>query len=175
MVSSLLGLARTAGVRPVATNDVRYAVPEDAVVYDVLVLSRNRLTVHDDHPERLWSREAWLKPRYELEPLIRSSQAFTNTLEIARECRLELLPGRVQSPRANLTPGEDANSVLEGLVREGVKRRYPVSTNPASRDLTSKRREALNLMAHELEVIAEIHLAEFFLVVHEIVTAASWP
>jgi error-prone DNA polymerase len=162
MVTSLLRLARVAGLRTVASNDVRYAVPEDAARYDALVLSRHRLTVHDDHPERLWSREAWLKPRRELEVIIRTRQPFLTALEIARECQVDLLPGRVHPPRAHLPAGVDPNTELEALARAGIKHRYP----PA------RRREALALMERELEVIREIGLAEFFLVVHEVVEAA---
>ena len=161
-VTSLMRFARVAGIPAVATNDVRYAGPEDAARYDALILSRHRLTVHDDHPERLWSREAWLKPRRELETLIRTRQPFLTALEIARACRVDLLPGRVRSPRANLPAGVDPNAELEALARAGLKRRYP----------KVKWREALALMERELEIIREIGLAEFFLVVHEVVEAA---
>jgi error-prone DNA polymerase len=162
MVTTLLRLARVAGLRAVASNDVRYAVPEDAARYDALILSRHRLSVHDDHPERLWSREAWLKPRKNLEAIIRTRQPFLTALEIARECRVDVLPGLVAPPRANLPAGVDPNMALEALARAGIKRRYP----PA------RRRMALDLMERELKVIEEIGLAEFFLVVHEVVEAA---
>ncbi len=162
MVTTLLRLARVAGLKTVASNDVRYAVPEDAARYDALILSRHRLTVHDDHEERLWSREAWLKPRVDLEAIIRTHQPFLTALEIAHECHVDLLPGRVLFPRANLPAGMNPNAELEALARAGLKRRYP----------PPRRREALALMERELEVIREIGLAEFFLVVHEVVQAA---
>ena len=105
MVSRLFSLAKTARVPAVVTNDVRYATSGDAARYDALVLSRHRLTVHDDHPERLWSKEAWLKPRAELEKLVFGEQPFLTALEIARECNVDLIPGRVEIPRANLPAG----------------------------------------------------------------------
>jgi error-prone DNA polymerase len=162
MISRLLGLAKTARLPAVVTNDVRYATLEDAARYDALILSRHRLTVHDDHPERLWSREAWLKPRRDLERLVPGAQPYRTALEIARDCRVDLLPGRVQSPRATLPDGVDALTELEALARSGIKRRYP----------RPRWREALTLMEHELEVIREVGVAEFLLVVHEVVSAA---
>lgn len=161
-VRDALRLARVAGLRAVATNDARYAVPDDAARYDALVLSRHRLTVHDDHPERLWSREAWLKPRADLERLVRAHHPFANALALSRECRVDLLPGRVQPPRANLPEGADANAELEALARAGIRRRYP----------RSRWREAVELMERELEIVREVGLAEFFLVVSEVVEAA---
>jgi error-prone DNA polymerase len=162
MLSRLLALAKTARLPAVVTNDARYATPADAARYDALILSRHRLTVHDDHPERLWSREAWLKPRRDLERLVHGSQPYLNALEIARDCRVDLLPGRVQSPRATLPDGVDAMTELEALARSGIKRRYP----------RGQWRDALALMEHELEVIREVGVAEFLLVVHEVISAA---
>ena len=163
VISKLLSLSKTARLPAVISNDVRYATPEDAARYDALILSRHRLTVHDDHPERLWTREAWLKPRADLEQLFFSPQPFLNTLEIARECRVDLIPGRVQSPRAKLPSGTDPDHELERLTRAGIKRRYP----------PTKWREAITLMERELETIGSLGLAEFFLVVAEVTTAAQ--
>jgi error-prone DNA polymerase len=162
MISRLLSLSRTAQIPAVVTNDVRYATPFDVARYDALILSRQRLTVHDDHPERIWSRDAWLKPRAELEKLIHGNQLYANALEIARECQVDLIPGRVESPRANLQAGMDANIELESLSRAGIQKRYP----------KPKWREALKLMERELEIIRELELAEYFLVVAEIIQAA---
>ncbi len=162
MVSRLLSLSRTARIPAVVTNDVRYATPHDAARYDALILSRQRLTVHDDHPERIWSRDAWLKPRAELEKLIHGKQLYANALTLARECQVDLIPGKVEVPRANLELGIDANGELERLVRLGIRHRYQAS----------KRLQALELMERELQIIKELDLAEYFLVVHEVVEAA---
>lgn len=162
MISKLLSLSRTARLPAVVTNDVRYATPHDAVRYDALILSRQRLTVHDDHVERLWSRDAWLKPRAEIEKLIHGKQLYANALELARECQVNLIPGQVEVPRANLAEGMNPNTELEALTRAGIKRRYA----------PDKRIQALELMEHELGIIKELGLAEYFLVVHEVVEAA---
>ncbi len=86
MVGRLLSLAKTARVHAVVSNDVAYAVPEDAVRLDALTLSRHRLQVQDDHSERPSNREAWLKPQCLLEPMIRVPSLYANTVAIANEC-----------------------------------------------------------------------------------------
>ncbi len=152
MISKLLSLSRTARLPAVVTNDVRYATPFDAARYDALILSRQRLTVHDDHPERIWSRDAWLKPRVELEKLIHGEKLYANALEIARACQVELIPGKIEAPRANLALGVDANTELEALTRAGIKHRYA----------PHKRPQALGLMERELGIIKELGLARVF-------------
>ncbi len=162
MVSKLLGLARTARVHAVLTNDVGYAVPEDAVRLDALTLSKHRLQVQDDHSERPSNREAWLKPQPLLEQVVGIPSLFANTVAIAGECHVDLLPERIEIPRARLPENTTADLELEGLARDGIKRRYKPEQHKA----------ALKLMSHELEVIEELGLAEYFLVVHEVIEAA---
>ncbi len=163
MVSRLLSLAKTARVHAVVSNDVAYAVPEDAVRLDALTLSRHRLQVQDDHTERPSNREAWLKSQSLLETIVGIPSLFTNTVAITNECHVDLLPERVLIPRARLPQDTTAELELEGLARAGIKRRYPLE----------QRKAALKLMSHELEVIEELGLAEYFLVVHEVIQAAK--
>ncbi len=162
MVGKLLSLAKTVRVQAVLTNDVAYAVPKDAVRLDALTLSRYRLQVQDDHTERPSNREAWLKPQSLLEQIVSIQSLYTNTLAIANECQVDLLPERVLIPQARLPENTTADLELEGLARAGIKRRYK----------PEQHKTALKLMSHELEVIEELGLAEYFLVVHEVVEAA---
>ena len=73
------------------------------------------------------------------------------------------MPERVLIPRARLPQDTTAELELEELARAGIKRRYP----------PEQRKAALKLMSHELEVIEELGLAEYFLVVHEVIEAAK--
>jgi error-prone DNA polymerase len=163
IVRKLLSLSQTSRIPALVSNDVHYATPNEALRQDVLVLSRHRLTVNDDQPERLWTQEAWLKPRSQLEALIYGSRLYQNTLELARECSVDLLPKRIEVPRANLSLSSDPNLELEILARAGIKQRYP----------SQKRLDALKKLEGELEIIKELGLAEFFLVVHEVIAQAK--
>ena len=162
MILSLLGVAQSLQVQAVATNNALYATAQDAVRYDALTLSRLRLTVNDDHPERPSNAEGWLKPRALLEDLIHAPRLYDNAVAIAEQCQVDLIAKRIQVPRARLKLEPNPNLELEALVRAGIKRRYPLA----------QRKSAVEIMPKELAVIAEFELAEFFLVVNAVVQAA---
>jgi error-prone DNA polymerase len=163
MVSRLINLARVAGVPMIASNDVRYATRADLPVYDLLTCVRLGITVHDDHLERPINDEAYLKSEAELRELIFEPSAFANTLEIARECSVDLLREAITPPNAIVPVGESGDSYLERLCRVGLKRRYePTRIKPA-----------LEQLERELQVIGDLGLSEFFLTVAEVVQFAK--
>jgi DNA-directed DNA polymerase III PolC len=163
MLRRLYRLARTAGLETVVTNDVMHATGDEWAISDALNLSRLTLTIDDDSLERPWNDEARLKTRAELEALLPFADALDRSLEIAARCQVDLLTSNFRAPQARLPAGETAQSHLEALVREGIKRRYA----------PSERRAALEVMERELEVIARCNLEDFFLVVHEIRNLAA--
>jgi error-prone DNA polymerase len=144
-----------------ASNAVRYAHPDDYALYDALTCVRLGLTVGDPHPERPVNDAAWLAPEEELRRLIPYPEAFASLGRIAAACRLELLPDRVSPPTARLPEGVEADAWLRHLCEEGLARRYPCGSPEARRQ-----------MEHELRVVADLELSEFFLVVHEVVRFA---
>jgi error-prone DNA polymerase len=163
MVGRLINLARIAGVPMIASNDVRYATRADLPVYDLLTCVRLGITVHDDHLERPINDEAYLKSESELRELIFEPSAFANTLEIARECSVDLLREAITPPSAIVPVGETGDSYLERLCRVGLKRRYE----------TALIKPALAQLERELQVIGDLGLSEFFLTVAEVVQFAK--
>jgi error-prone DNA polymerase len=163
MVGRLVNLARVAGLPMIASNDVRFAVRADLPVYDLLTCVRLGITVHDDHLERPINDEACLKSESELRGLIFEPSAFANTLEIARECSVDLLRTQITPPNAIVPVGETGDTYLERLCRVGLKRRY----EPA------KIKPALAQLERELQVIGDLSLSEFFLTVGEVVGFAK--
>jgi error-prone DNA polymerase len=163
IVGRLINLARVAGVPMIASNDVRYATRADLPVYDLLTCVRLGITVHDDHLERPINDEAYLKSESELRELVFEPSAFANTLEIARECSVDLLRDAITPPNAIVPVGETGDTYLERLCRVGLKRRYePTKIKPA-----------LAQLEHELQVIGDLGLSEFFLTVAEVVQFAK--
>ena len=163
MVGRLINLARVAGIPMIASNDVRYATRADLPVYDLLTCVRLGITVHDDHLERPINDEAYLKSESELRELIFEPSAFANTLEIARECSVDLLREAITPPSAIIPVGETGDTYLERLCRIGLKRRYePTKIKPA-----------LAQLERELQVIGDLGLSEFFLTVAEVVQFAK--
>jgi error-prone DNA polymerase len=167
MIAKLAGLARTARVPPVVTGEALYALSEDMPLYDAVTCARLKITVADEHEERPVNDHAHLKARADLERLIYGAQAFDNTLAVAERCTVNLLPGEIRAPGAQLPNGVSADEELERLCRAGLSWRYR-----ADRHSPERRKQAREQMARELETIAHLDLSEFFLVVHEVVQFA---
>ncbi len=167
MLSKLSNLARTARLPVAATNAARYAVREDWILHDLLTCARLGISVAEAHPERPDNSEAYLKTESELRSLIRSPQAFTTPLNLAQSCQMDLLPGAITPPGANLPLGVRPDEALEAMCRAALPKRYP-----SARFTLEYRRRARAQLTHELEVIGALELSEFFLVVAEVVQAA---
>jgi error-prone DNA polymerase len=164
MLGRLAQLARTARVPLAATGEVQYASSDDMPLFDTINCARLGITAADDHEDRPVNREACLKARADLETLVYAPQAFANTLEVARRCTVDLLPGEIRPPGAQLPDGVHPNDELERLCRAGLSWRYP-----SNRCTPERRKQARDQMSRELEVIADLDLSEFFLVVHEVI------
>lgn len=114
-------------------------------------------------PHGVVDEEHYFKTADEMERAFRGLRVpLRNTRYIAERCNVDLGLGRWKFPRVTLPPGETAFSRLWKVTFDGLKRRY--------RPLTP---EATRRLEHELEVIARLGYAEYFLAVHEIAEAAE--
>ena len=161
-VDRLAQLASQVDLPVVATNDVRYATADEYRRYDLLTCIRLGITVADPHAERPRNAEAHLKTEEQLRRLIPFPEAFRNAGAIARSCNVDLVPEYITPPSAHLPDRESASSYLGRLCEDGLAARYADEQRPAARAQ----------MTRELEVIAQLDLEEFFLVVREVVTEA---
>ncbi len=160
LVAHLVALAEHAGVGVVATGNVHYLNPAQREVHDVLTCIRHRTNLEN--------AQQWLRPNGEY--LLRSPQemallfaqhpdALENTLRIADRCEDagRLLPAGPQVlPGFPAPAGRPAHIYLRALCLEALRDRYPV--NPP-RELLEK----------ELAIISQLGLADYFLVVWDIV------
>ncbi len=142
----------------VATGDVRYAIPAEYRRYDLVSCIRLGISVFETHPERPRNAESYLKSEAALRRLIPIPSAFERAQEIADACNVNLLPGYITPPAASIPPRYTAKTYLHATCREALPKRY------APRG----RRKAHEQLARELDVIGELDLEEFFLVVREI-------
>jgi error-prone DNA polymerase len=154
-------LAQTLGVKAVATNAARYATPEEYAVFDALTCMRLGLCVAQSHRERPRNSRAYLCGEARLQKLELPLHSLANSDAIARECRVDLLPGHVTPPEAALPAGLDATAFLKRLCTEGLKARG-LSTS----------RAAKAQLKREVEVVCALELEEFFLTVREVVAFA---
>src|SRR5690606_31284383 len=161
----LKALSDRTGVPLAATGDVRYAMPDHYKRYDLMTCIRHGITVFEPHPDRPRNAEAYLKDEAAMRKLIPWPEAFDRTEEIADACEVDLLPGYITPPRARVETGESCREHIIRLCREGIEDRYGDKTEK------EKARAAAQL-EKEMEVILDLNLEEFFLVVHEIVAEA---
>jgi error-prone DNA polymerase len=160
-----LAQAEALGVGVVATNDVRYAAPEQRIVHDVLTCAREKRTV-DEIGRRLHPNgERWLKPPAALRALFRDlPRAVRATRDIAERCAFTLADLGYTFPSYPVPAGETQQSFLEAMSWRGVGERYA----PDDPILPRVRRQLM----HELAIIGRLELAGYFLVVWDIVCFA---
>ena len=162
LMGDLVDLAVHLGVGYVATNNVHYTHRADKLLQDVLVCIRHLVTLDEAGPLLRDNSECYLKSYRQLQPLFSSyPEALANTLHLAERCRFELVYGLQDLPEFPSPPGTDAQTYLKQLCQEAIPRRYPV---PSDRVWTQ--------LNHELTIIEQTGLSNYFLIVWDIVRFA---
>ena len=171
LMQRLVWLAEEAGLRCVATNGVHHAEPRDREVYDLLTCVRLGVTVDEPDNERPKNNQAHLKSsaqmRTRFADLPWGPEALATSVEIAKQCDVSLLKPHCVAPQVPLPTGATPTSHLRALCEEGLTKRY--ASHPETLQAGSPQRQQLE---HELDVISTLELEEFFLCVHDIVSAA---
>lgn len=162
---SAVELASQYSLPIVVAQDVRYAHRDDYAVHDLMVCIREGITIHQPHPLRPVHDRQCLRSEEELRSLIPYPEAFDSVYQIIDACDFDLLPEHITPPKARLAPGEKSDTVLREKCHQHFDRRY-------ARVSKQIRDTAQALLEHELTIIAELLLSDFFLVVYEVVEQA---
>jgi len=171
LVAELASLAAETGLPTVVTNEVHYADPAGHRLQDVLVCIRHGATLSDARELLLPNAEYRLKTGAELAAIGASlpdeasrrawEAGMARSAVIGQGCRLELGFERYRFPGFTVPKGETAFSYLYQLAQEGLLRRYQPVT-----------KRALSQLTHELDIIDRTNLAEFFLIVWDLMEFA---
>jgi error-prone DNA polymerase len=156
-------VAAAAHVPLLATNEVLYHHPARRPLQDVLTCIREKTTI-DAIGKRLEANaERHLKPAQEMARLFRDvPEAIAETMRFAGRIHFSLDQLRYQYPDEPVPPGKTAQQHLEDLTWAGADRYFSGSIDPAVRVTLRK----------ELDLIAELKYAHYFLTVHDIVRYA---
>src|ERR1700722_8772634 len=156
-------MAATSGVPLLATNEVLYHHPARRPLQDVLTCIREKTTI-DAIGRRLEANaERYLKPAHEMARLFRDvPEAVAETMRFAGRISFSLDQLKYQYPDEPVPPGKTAQQHLEDLTWAGVKQYF---ANEISDTLRATLRK-------ELDLIAELKYAHYFLTVHDIVRYA---
>jgi error-prone DNA polymerase len=156
-------IAAKAKVPLLATNEVLYHHPARRPLQDVLSCIREKTTI-DMIGKRLEANaERYLKPSDEMARLFRDfPQAIAETMAFAGRIHFSLDQLKYQYPDEPVPPGKTAQQHLEDLTWEGAEKYFHRGIDATLRATLRK----------ELDLIAELKYAHYFLTVHDIVRYA---
>jgi error-prone DNA polymerase len=157
-IRKMLRFAEKLDAVAVATNPVRYLVPDDAFLTDALECMRAIVPVASSNVSRT-NAEGWLKPVGEMRALFADRPDLCDaTLELAERCSFDLGLKQVHFPDFPIIGGRSADAVLAERCWRGVHDR--------GMKQDERLRERLH---HELSMIRQMGYAAYFLTVAEIV------
>jgi error-prone DNA polymerase len=160
--AELATIAAQIGVPCVATNNVHYARREASRLQDVLVCIRHLTPLDEAAALCRPNSEYYLKSADEMRALFAAyPEAITQTRRIADRCAFELSFGLQELPVFPTPDGADAVTYLKRLCVDGLNTQQLTPTEPIERQLT-----------YELGVIERSGLANYFLIVWDIVRYA---
>ncbi|MEH2588570.1 error-prone DNA polymerase [Bradyrhizobium sp. AZCC 1721] len=156
-------LALAAKVPLLATNEVLYHHPARRPLQDVLTCIREKTTI-DAIGRRLEANaERYLKPVNEMARLFCDlPEAIAETMRFAKRISFSLDQLKYQYPDEPVPPGKTAQQHLEDLTWAGVDKYFGGVIDDKLRATLRK----------ELDLIAELKYAHYFLTVHDIVRYA---
>lgn len=156
-------MAAAAKIRTVVTNDVLFHEPARQILQDVVTAIRHNVTIDELGHRRELFCDRYLKKPAEMHRLFaRYPEALVRTSEIVDRCRFQLDELTYQYPEEKLFPQLSTQQALEKLTWAGALEHYPEG-------LPDKVRRALQ---HELQLIAKLDYAPYFLTVNAIVRFA---
>ena len=156
-------LAKTHNIPIVGTNDCHYLDKADHYMHDVLLCIQMKKSIYDQDRMR-FDNHFYFKSYDEMKEALSvyPEEAFTNTMEIAKRCNVELDYGDNLLPEYEVPDGYDNDSYLKKLCYDGLKKKYgELSTEIKGR------------LEYELDIIKKTGYAGYFLVVWDYVRFAN--
>jgi error-prone DNA polymerase len=162
-LARLAHLAQAARVPLLATNEVLYHHPSRRPLQDVLTCIREKTTIEAIGRRLEANAERHLKPAQEMARLFSDyPDAVAETMRFAGRIFFSLDQLKYQYPDEPVPPGKTAQQHLEDLTWAGARKYFPDGIDATLRATLRK----------ELDLIAELKYAHYFLTVHDIVRYA---
>ncbi|MFD6476285.1 error-prone DNA polymerase [Streptomyces anulatus] len=159
--------ARRAGVPVVATGAVHYAAPRQARVAQALTALRRRETLDGAAGHLMAAPTAHLRPRAERAAFLsRYPGVADTTVALGRSCVIDLGELRPELPEFAVPAGHTQDSWLRDRAEAACVGRYGPRVDPGAG-------AAWRQLDHELDLVAGLGLAGYFLIVHDIVRHAA--
>ncbi len=163
VLPKLRTLARTLGIKTVATNDIHYVKKDDADAQDVLLCIQTQRFVDETDRMRMETDEFYLKSYDEMAAALpNDTDALDNTNEIAGKCNIEIKFGVRRLPHFTAPDGMDNDKFLRKLCDEGMQRKMPDGG-----------KEARERLEYELSVIEKMGFVDYYLIVWDFIHYAK--
>ncbi|MCU1393036.1 MAG: dnaE [Ilumatobacteraceae bacterium] len=161
----LIEIARKIGAPLIATNDSHYTHRADHEAHDALLCVQTGAMLSDPKRFKFEGNEHYLKSADEMRYLFRQfPEACDNTLWVAERANVEIEFGKVELPNFPLPEGfSNDTEYLEHLAWKGAKERWG-ETLPMA---------AVERIAYELKVIADMGFSSYFLIVWDLIKHAK--
>ncbi|MFC3604765.1 DNA polymerase III subunit alpha [Deinococcus soli (ex Cha et al. 2016)] len=154
----LRGLARDLELPVVAAPEVSMATPDEYPLLDALTCARLGIDVQTPHAERPRNAARHVGTPESWGARLPFGDALLNAQAVADQCTLHLLPERLSVPEPSLPRFQTAQGALEERAYAAVGERYLPDARPA----------ALDRLRTELQTVAELDMAGFFLTAAEV-------
>ena len=170
ILPDLVELARVCELPLVATNDCHYLRRRDAEMQAVLLCVQTNNQLSNGRPIGFETDEFYYKDTSEMEMLFgRYEGAISNTEKIAARCQFDFDFSKTHLPKFPCPRGVDAPTHLAELAERGFVARRDAGLLHLERFSEAEYRER---MTYELDVIARMGYADYFLIVQDYVNFA---
>ena len=160
---NLFEAAKEKKFKYIISNPVYFSEPQGYLLHKVATAIKKRDTFENLTEEELLDKEFYFKPPSSFNHLRNKiPEAFANVNFIAEECNVDLGLGKYKVPDFPAATEHSSFSLLWKYTHEGLERRYGNALDKIK-----------NKLKEELEVIDELKLADYFLIVHDIFLEAK--
>lgn len=173
-VHRAVDLALAEGCPVVATNDVRFLVPEEFEAHEVRVCIHDGRMLNDPRRVRKYNQSQYLKSPLEMSSLFSDlPEAIENTVEIAKRCSVTMELGKTYLPEYPLPAGLTTEAYFEKMSREGLEQRLSMNFDRFDPSFEEIRKPYDERLAYELDVIIQMGYPGYFLIVMEFIKWAK--
>ena len=159
----LFEAAKTKNIKYVISNPVYFSEPEDYLLHRVVTAIKKRGTFENLDENDLVDKEFYFKPPSSFDYLKKKiPEAFANLNFIVNECNVDLGLGKYKVPQFLAVKDHPPFTLLWKYTHEGLQKRY----GKAAKSIQSRLEE-------ELQVIYDLRLSDYFLIVHDIYLEAK--
>jgi len=161
----LPSLSRETGAPLIATNDIHYLAPEDALAHKVHICINTRKTLEDPASIGPETNQFYFRSPLEMAHIFKDlPEAVTNTRRLAERIEFELDLNQTYVPAFHMEGVTDNRAFLRSLCYKGLKQRYG--------DSGERVEKARRRLEHELGVIERTGFVDYFLIVWDFVQFA---